>query len=422
MKPRLRRAFDVVVVVLSLGDLWVGAACAPTRPAATPGTRAYLPSGDAWIVADPAQVGMDPALLSAALAYGQAHETTRPRDFSDQARIFGRQLGPLPSSRNATNAVVVRRGYIVGSFGDTARAEPTYSVAKSLLATVAGIAVDRGLIPDVGAPVGRTVHDGGYDSPRNAQVTWLQHLQQTSEWEGEMWGKRHDFVGAAEFGEGARPPRALQAPGTYWEYNDVRINRLALSLLRVFGRPLPEIARQSVFDPIGVSRQCEWAPYTNASVEVNGRGMPSVSGGTRWGGGLWISTQDEARLGLLWLHRGRSGSRTIVSDSWMRLALTPSRLKPEYGALFWLNTGRTLWPSLSERSFAAIGFGSNTIWVDPDLDLLVVWRWHDGTGEPFFARVAAAVTDTASRRDHFRGVLDAARAGTRIESGWDSGR
>ena len=64
-----------------------------------------------------------------------------------------------------------------------------------MLATVAGIALDRGLIPNLDSPVVEFVKDGGYDSPQNSQVTWRHHLQQESEWEGEMWGKNANFIG-----------------------------------------------------------------------------------------------------------------------------------------------------------------------------------------------------------------------------------
>ncbi len=98
-----------------------------------------------------------------------------------------------------------------------------------MLATVAGVAVRDGLIKNLDAPVGSQIKDGGYDTPQNAKVTWRHHLQQETEWEGEMWGKKHDFVGTVAFGDGERKPRTLQAPGTLYEYNDVRINRFSLS-------------------------------------------------------------------------------------------------------------------------------------------------------------------------------------------------
>ena len=110
-----------------------------------------------------------------------------------------------------------------------------YSVAKSFLSTVAAVAVQKGLIKNVNDPVANYIHDGGYDSPHNRLITWKNHLQQESEWEGNMWGKNSDFVGTAEFGAGERKPREIQAPGAFYEYNDVRINRFSLSLLRLFG-------------------------------------------------------------------------------------------------------------------------------------------------------------------------------------------
>ena len=112
--------------------------------------------------------------------------------------------------------------------------------------------------------------DGGYDSPRNAQVTWKMHLQQETEWEGNMFGKKDDFVGKEAFGEGERKPRELQRPGTFYEYNDVRINRLGLSLLRTFKKPVPEVFRDEVMDLIGASNAWKWVPYHNSYVDIDG--------------------------------------------------------------------------------------------------------------------------------------------------------
>ncbi len=101
----------------------------------------------------------------------------------------------MPTRRATTNGgLVIYKGYVVAEFGDTSAVDPTYSVAKSMMATVAGIAVRDGRIA-LDTPVGRTITDGGYASPQNAPVTWRMHLQQESEWEGELFGKRHDFVG-----------------------------------------------------------------------------------------------------------------------------------------------------------------------------------------------------------------------------------
>lgn len=350
----------------------------------------YFPPAGEWEKKAPAEVGMDAARLNEAIKFAQQRETNWPRDFSTQEQIFGTKLGSMPTRRPGTSGVIIRRGYVVGEFGDVASVAPTYSVAKSMLATVTGIAVRNGLIRDLDAPVGSQVKDGGYESPQNAKVTWRHHLQQESEWEGEMWGKKHDFVGAVAFGGGERKPRALQAPGSFYEYNDVRINRFALSLLRLFGKPVPEVFRDEVMEPIGASSTWLWVPYVNSYVDVNGQQMASVSGGTRWGGGVWISAMDMARFGYLWLRYGRWANQQIIPSTYVAEALKPSANGPDYGFLWWLNTkGRA--KELPTNSFQAQGAGSNTIFVSPDHDLVIVWRWHGGGKEQFFRQVIDAI-------------------------------
>jgi CubicO group peptidase (beta-lactamase class C family) len=263
-------------------------------------------------------------------------------------------------------------------------------VAKSYLSTVLGLAVDRGLVKNVKDPVARYVTDGGYDSPQNARITWEDHARQASEWEGSMFGKPSTFLGRDEFGDGEMKPRAIQAPGTYYEYNDVRVNRLSLSLLRVWKRPLPDVLKQEIMDPIGASDTWRWLGYENADVTVDGKTMRSVPGGTRWGAGLWMNSRDHARFGLLMARMGRWNGRQIVSESWVRQATTrggPANSN-DYGYLWWLNT-KGGYRGLPTTSYQAQGNGSNTIFIDPEHDLVIVWRWH-APGD-FFARVVASI-------------------------------
>lgn len=359
--------------------------------AATLAQAQYIPpKGAEWARIDAESAGFDPAKLADAVAFAGANESSHPRDFSNQVATFGRTLGPIPKSRGGTKGIILKAGKIVAEWGDTNAVEPTYSAAKSFLSTLLGIAIDQRKIKSVQDLVGASVKDGGYDSERNAKVTWAHHVWQTSEWEGSMWGKNHDFQGREEFGSGRRNPRELQAPGAFYEYNDVRINRLALSLLRVFERPLPEVLKTEVMDKIGASSDWRYLGYENSNVEIGGKSMPSVTGGTRWGGGLWIGARDQARFGLLFLRKGLWGARRVISENWVKMATTSSPVKDDYGMLWWLNPGRRAWPSLSEKAFAAVGFGSNTIWVDPEKDLVVVWRWHAGNGNELLNRIVDA--------------------------------
>jgi CubicO group peptidase (beta-lactamase class C family) len=360
--------------------------------ALTLSAQAYFPPRGQWQPhKSPAELGFDPARLQEAIAFAQANGSNWDFD-RDQVATFGAVLGPLPKQRAATNGIIIRHGQIAAQFGDVTTNDPVYSVAKSFISTVCSLAVQRGVIKDVNDPVAKYIHDGGYDSAHNAKITWKNHLQQESEWEGTLWGKNADFVGHEQFGRGERKPREIHDPGAYYEYNDVRINRFSLSLARLFGKGLPEVLKTDIMDPIGASPDWHWYGYFNSKVDIDGRQIESVSGGTRWGGGLWINSQDLARFGLLILNHGKWDGRQIVPAAWLQDATTPSAHGPDYGYLWWLNTQQKQWPHAPKSSFAALGNGSNCIWIDPEHDIVFVWHWYrnaamDGMIEKIMAAV-----------------------------------
>ena len=386
----MRRILIVVAIAVTLVS---GNQSVVVCQRSAPGSSVYYPpAGDKWELRLPAEAGFDTAMLEQAVAFARTQETKVPRDFATQVATFGALLGPMPKERGETNGIILRYGYIIAEWGDTLRIDPTYSVAKSFLSTVLGLTIDRGMIKSVDDRVGDYIKDGGYSSAHNSPITWRHHANQTSEWEGAMFGKSHDFIGVEQFGAGRRQPRELKSPGEFYEYNDVRITRFSFSLLTLWKRPLPEVIKQNVMDPISASDTWQYHGYRNSNVTIDGKSLTSVSGGTRWGGGLWISTRDEARFGYLFLRRGKWAGKQIISEKWVQMATSPGPLGPDYGFLWWLNTQKKQWPSAPASSFAAIGYGSNTIWVDPEHDMVVVWRWHQGNGDELFKRIIAAIT------------------------------
>jgi len=382
---------EIGKVLMKRVSLALALLTAITLPLPAQQAAKYFPQRGEWQRKSPSELGFDATKLGQAVAYAQANGSSWNFE-NDQVRIFGTLLGPLPKTHAATNGIILRHGYVAAQFGDTKATDPAYSVAKSFLSILCGLAVERGLIRDVNDPVGRYIHDGGYDSAHNAQITWKEHLQQTSEWEGTLWGKNSDFVGAQEFGTSQQPPHAIHPPGSFWEYNDVRLNRFSLSLLRMFQMGLPDVLKTSIMDPIGASSDWRWIPYANSYVEIGGRKIGSVSGGTRWGGGLWINSEDLARFGLLILNRGQWRNQQLVPAKWLAAVVTPSERQAGYGYLWWLNPNRKAWPDAPASSFAAVGNGANAIWIDPDDDIVIVWRWFAGNAmDEMVAKVLGAL-------------------------------
>jgi len=346
------------------------------------------PHPAAWATAAPGTVGLDAGAIAAAAQHACRCETPWQRDLAamvasgfQESPPWNETLGPV-RPRGAPNGLVLRDGRIVAEWGDTLRADMTFSVAKSYLAILAGLAWDRGLIGDPHEPVCATVKDGGFDPPHNNKITWHHLLQQTSEWEGVLWEKpdlvdRNRSVAGTPNRAAKGTHRDLHPPGGFWEYNDVRVNRLSLALLRLWGRPLPEVFRELVMEPIGASTDWEWAGYRNSWLEIDGRRVQSVPGGSHWGGGCFIHARDQARIGLIMLRRGMWGGQRILSEGWIERMLDPCTLNPQYGYLWWLNTGRALYPSAPAASHYARGAGGNLTWIDPENDTVAVLRWTD---------------------------------------------
>ena len=159
-------------------------------------------------------------------------------------------------------------------------------------------------------------------------------------------------------------------------------------------RPLPDILREEVMNPIGASTTWRWYGYDNAWVELDGAKVQSISGGGHWGGGMFISAMDMARFGYLFLRGGQWKGRRIVPEKWIAMARTPGTANPEYGFANWfLNTGRKPLPSAPESSVTFRGNGQNIIYIDVENDLVVVVRWI-ANGAPlneFISKVLAAL-------------------------------
>lgn len=364
--------------------------------------KIYFPPAGDWERRTPEQSNIDPAKLKEAIDFAIASEAKAPR--SQELALtqsfgqapFGELIGPTKDRGDATG-IVIRNGYLVAEWGDPLRVDMTHSVTKSFLSAVVGIAFDRKMIGslqdkaidynapvvvyqpgqryDVGEKFGTSSLLNLFDTEHNRKITWDTMLRQTSDWEGTLWGKP-DWADRPDRDPSKWLGHKRGEPGIAYEYNDVRVNALALAALNVWRKPLPQVLKENVMDEIGASNTWRWYGYENSYVVIDGQIVQSVSGGGHWGGGMFINAYDMARFGLLTERNGKWRDKQLLSTEFIRQARTPTSVQPTYGLMNWfLNTDKKLYPNAPTSIFVHTGNGTNIIYCDPDNDLVVVVRW-----------------------------------------------
>ncbi len=353
-----------------------------------------------WVVMKEVSSAFDEERLNVAVQFALDNEYSGSRDLRRailkgfEREPFHEILGPT-KKRGGPAGMILKNGYLVKSWGDTQRVDMTFSVTKSFLSTVAGLAYDQKLIADINDGVGEYIWDGTFRGAHNSKITWEHLLQQNSDWSGQLFGIK-DWAD--------RPPRKgdlddwkfreLREPGTVMEYNDVRVNVLAYALTHVWRKPLPMVLKKHLMDKIGASTTWRWFGYKNAWTTIDGIQMKSVTGGGHSGGGIFISAEDMARFGLLFLNNGNWNGEQLISKEWIKMAITPSKPNTNYGYMWWLNLeGNRQWQGVSEKVFYAAGFGGNFIVIDKENDLVVVTRWLEPSKIGEFMKIIAASID-----------------------------
>lgn len=363
----------------------------------------YFP-GKEWQSKTPEEVGMDATKLQEAIVFAIDNEVKNPRNMEENHyRTFGKEpfgdaIGPM-KDRGSQTGIIIKNGYIVAEWGDPERPDMSHSVTKSFLSTTVGLAYDKGLIksiqdtvyPYVPAiqvytplpPANKADHFGAADmldlfaTPNNRKITWNDLLRQTSDWEGTLWGKP-DWADRPSTNGSEWLMRARNVPGTVYEYNDTRVNVLALATLNVWRKPLPQVLKENIMDEINASTTWRWYGYENSFIILDGEIVQSVSGGGHWGGGMIINAYDMARFGYLTLRKGKWNNKQLISEQWINWATTPTPAQIGYGFMnYFLNTDGKYLPSAPTTSFTHIGNGTNMIYVDRENDIVAVVRWID---------------------------------------------
>ncbi len=254
---------------------------------------------------DPAAAGWDAAALAEAVAYVAAQKSTgfvvvdRNRIIADHTWALG------------ADAAVFQASFVHGKSADGAILEDVASQQKSVVALLAGIAVDRGCL-DVTRPVSTYVPAGWSKAPPDAEakITVLHLLEMNS-------GLKEDLSVEAP-------------PGTKFFYNTPAYAVLKPVLEGAGKKSLDELTRDWLTGPAEL-RDTSW------------RRRPGARAAGFNPTGLVTTPRDLARLGQLVLEGGRAASgRQVISEAQLALLFRRSATNPAYGRLWWLNGGDSM--------------------------------------------------------------------------------
>ena len=219
----------------------------------------YFPPYNNWEQKLAADFDLNTAAIDATIAFAKANETKNPRNMEiNHYQTFGKEpfgegIGPF-AERGEPTGIIIYKGYIIASWGEPLRCDMTHSVTKSFLSAVVGLAVDSGMIKNVNDTVANYVPPielfipnqvnrsadligqpqllNLFATPHNKTITWNDMLRQTSDWEGTLWGKP-EWADRPDT-DPTKWLRERHPSGTVYEYNDVRVNALALATLSVW--------------------------------------------------------------------------------------------------------------------------------------------------------------------------------------------
>jgi CubicO group peptidase (beta-lactamase class C family) len=316
--------------------------------------------GRDWAVATPESQGVDPERLAEAVRYLEAHS------------------GP----DGARQLVIVRRGYLIWSGDDIDNVHGIWSCTKSFTSTVLGLLVDDGKCGlDTRAAEHVPALAGTY-----GDVTLRHFATMTSGYRARGDEPQGGYThGPSDTPFDPDPQPLFTPPGSRFAYWDSAMNEFGLVLTRIAGEPMRELFRHRIAEPIGMDpERWRWGDF--GAID----GITVNSGSGNHGRSVHISARELARLGHLFLNRGRWGGRPLISARWVEAASgvqVPATLplghrasgidgRGVYGLNWWVNgvkpDGARKWPGAPAGTYASSGFNNNDMFIIPEWGMVVV--------------------------------------------------
>ena len=338
------------------------------RYATEPAKRAYWPTAE-WQVSTLEEHCLDPQKIAKAAWYFENNHST-------------------------SSLLIVRHGELVYEryflrHVKPERRLPIFSITKSILSALYGTAIDQGLLDSLDHKVIEYFPEYFYaqTDPRMSQVTLRNLLTMSAGYlwleDGEIeerWTESDNLV------EASINLKFTNSPGEVFTYSSANTQLLSAILTQITGQRLRDYAQQHLFSPLGIAaNQWDWA-VDNQGYAIGGYGIN-------------LKARDLARFGYLYLNQGYWDGKQLISSDWVQQSTT-SQFDTggglDYGYLWWVH------PRDDESVFEARGYGGQSLYVVPSLDLVIVAtgdvRTGDITGAPdpspiIYEWIVKAVTD-----------------------------
>ncbi len=261
---------------------------------------------------------------------------------------------------------LVYERYFGGS--DRQTLQTSFSVAKSVLSTLIGVAIDEGAIDSLDDPVTTYLPELAERDARFERIT-LRHLVTMSSGlryvEQSLplpWGDDISTYYGTDLRDLALTGTHIErAPGEAWLYNNYNPLLLGLVLERATGMSVSEYMSSRLWRPLGAEFDATW------SLDSEGSDFEKMESG------LNAAPADYARFGLLFLHGGEWNGARIVSEAWVRAATardTSADPAEHYQYFWWIDTERP-------GRFYAVGNLGQYVYVAPDADAVIVRNGRD---------------------------------------------
>lgn len=197
-----------------------------------------------------------------------------------------------------------------------------FSVSKSVTSLLVGIALDEGHIKDVNEPVTNYIGELNNVNPDFKKLT-IRHLldMRTGIRFDENSRKIRNPMARLYYGKNQmdviKKLKFEAEPGTKHEYQSISTAILGIVLERATGKNLAQYFEEKVWIPLGMENRGSWS-------------LDTENGSAKAFGGLNISAIDLAKIGKLYVNKGKFGHRQIVSEKWIAESLTPNTSNDGY--------------------------------------------------------------------------------------------